>query len=131
MTLAMSGATRERLGPRLRPGQHDACRSAARSGWPCWPRSRPQRTDSLLAGGESTAAALTGGYHLAFSIAAGLVVAAIVVALTVLDPTAVQPRTRRPSRAGRSGAGLLRGRLATGRVTKRAAWVQRGRATPT
>ena len=33
---------------------------------------------------ESTASALTGGYHLAFVIAAGLVVAAIVVALTVL-----------------------------------------------
>ena len=42
------------------------------------------RSDTLLADGESTASALTGGYQLAFVIAAGLVVAAIVVALTVL-----------------------------------------------
>ncbi len=42
------------------------------------------RSDNLLADGESTAAALTGGYHLAFAIAAGLVIAAIGVALVVL-----------------------------------------------
>ena len=42
------------------------------------------RSDTLLADGESTASALTGGYQLAFVVAAGLVVAAIVVALTVL-----------------------------------------------
>ena len=42
------------------------------------------RTNHLLADGESAASALTGGYHLAFAIAAGLVVAAIVVAATVL-----------------------------------------------
>jgi hypothetical protein len=47
------------------------------------------RTDHLLAGGDSTASALTGGYHLAFLIGAGLVIAAIGVALTVLDPRAV------------------------------------------
>jgi sugar phosphate permease len=40
----------------------------------------------LAATGESAAAALTGGYHLAFLIAAGLVVAAIAVALLVLEP---------------------------------------------
>jgi EmrB/QacA subfamily drug resistance transporter len=42
------------------------------------------RTDHLLADGESQAAALTGGYHLAFTIGAGLLVAAFVVAFTVL-----------------------------------------------
>jgi MFS family permease len=42
------------------------------------------RTGNLRAAGESSAAALTGGYHLAFLIAAGLVAAAIVIALTVL-----------------------------------------------
>jgi EmrB/QacA subfamily drug resistance transporter len=42
------------------------------------------RTDNLLAGGDSTAAALTSGYHFAFLIATGLVGAAMVVALTVL-----------------------------------------------
>jgi len=42
------------------------------------------RTDNLAADGASTASALTGGYHLAFLIGAGLVVAAMLVTLTVL-----------------------------------------------
>jgi EmrB/QacA subfamily drug resistance transporter len=42
------------------------------------------RTDSLRDAGDSTAAALTGGYQLAFTVAAGLVVLAIVLSLTVL-----------------------------------------------
>jgi MFS family permease len=42
------------------------------------------RTGNLRAAGESSAAALTGGYHLAFLVAAGLVGAAILIALTVL-----------------------------------------------
>jgi EmrB/QacA subfamily drug resistance transporter len=44
------------------------------------------RTDALLADGDSTASALTGGYHLAFVVGAGLVVAGIVLAATVLRP---------------------------------------------
>ncbi|HTD57960.1 MAG TPA: MFS transporter [Solirubrobacteraceae bacterium] len=46
-------------------------------------------TNKLLAHGSSTAAALTGGYQLAFWIAAALVVAGIVVAFTVLRPQAM------------------------------------------
>jgi predicted MFS family arabinose efflux permease len=51
------------------------------------------RTGELLAGGATQGAALTGGYRLAFGIAAGLLVAALVVALAVLrslkhDPAA-------------------------------------------
>ena len=46
------------------------------------------RTDSLLAGGDSTASALTGGFHLAFLIGAGLVVAAIAIGVSVLRPAA-------------------------------------------
>jgi EmrB/QacA subfamily drug resistance transporter len=42
------------------------------------------RTNHLLAGGDSQAGALTGGYRLAFLIAAGCVVVGIAVALTVL-----------------------------------------------
>jgi MFS family permease len=42
------------------------------------------RSDGLIAGGDSTASALTGGYHFAFAIAAGLVLSALVVTLTVL-----------------------------------------------
>jgi EmrB/QacA subfamily drug resistance transporter len=44
------------------------------------------RSDALLEGGESAADALTGGYHVAFWIAAGLVAVALVLALTVLRP---------------------------------------------
>ncbi len=44
------------------------------------------RTNQLLASGHSTAAALTGGYQLAFEVGAGLIVAALAVALTVLAP---------------------------------------------
>jgi hypothetical protein len=43
------------------------------------------RSDQLIGDGESAAAALTSGYHLAFGIGAGLVVVAIAVALTVLQ----------------------------------------------
>ena len=44
------------------------------------------RTGQLLAEGQSTASALSGGYHRAWAIGAGLVVATIVLAATVLKP---------------------------------------------
>jgi hypothetical protein len=44
------------------------------------------RSDDLIEQGRSTAVALTSGYHLAFWIAAALVVAAIAVALVVVQP---------------------------------------------
>jgi MFS family permease len=47
------------------------------------------RTSSLLTGGDSSASALTSGFHLAFVIGAGLVVAAIGVAATMLRPAVV------------------------------------------
>ncbi|MFF5111383.1 DHA2 family efflux MFS transporter permease subunit [Streptosporangium sp. NPDC000509] len=43
-----------------------------------------RRTEELLSAGESTASALTGGYHLAFGVAAALLLAAFTVALVVL-----------------------------------------------
>jgi EmrB/QacA subfamily drug resistance transporter len=43
-----------------------------------------ERTEGLLADGEATAAALNGGYHLAYVIGAILAAAAIVAAVTVL-----------------------------------------------
>jgi predicted MFS family arabinose efflux permease len=49
------------------------------------------RSEHLIAQGTAKAAALTSGYHLAFAVAAGLVVAAIGVALTVLQPE-VRPK---------------------------------------
>jgi EmrB/QacA subfamily drug resistance transporter len=50
------------------------------------------RTESLTAGGESTLDALTGGYQLAFGVAAGIVVAAIAVAAIVLQSEAAAQR---------------------------------------
>jgi hypothetical protein len=43
-----------------------------------------ERTDGLLADGESAASALNSGYHLAYLIGAGLVIVAIATAVTVL-----------------------------------------------
>ena len=50
--------------------------------------------ESLRAGGQDTASALTGGFHLAFDIGAGLVAAAMVLTVTVLrQPKAALPGT--------------------------------------
>ncbi|OMI40476.1 putative transmembrane efflux protein [Streptomyces sparsogenes DSM 40356] len=49
------------------------------------------RSDRLLAAGESRAEALTGGYHLAFTVGTGLLVAAFAVAFTVLRQAKRQP----------------------------------------
>jgi len=52
------------------------------------------RTDLLLAEGQSAGSALTGGYHLAFAISAGVVIVAIILAAAVLQPsTQVQGET--------------------------------------
>jgi hypothetical protein len=42
------------------------------------------RTGQLLATGDSTAAALTGGYHVAWIVGAGIVLTAIAIAVAVL-----------------------------------------------
>ena len=47
--------------------------------------ARTGGVDAWLAGGDSHAVALTGGYHLAFWIAAGVVAASIVAALVLLE----------------------------------------------
>jgi hypothetical protein len=52
------------------------------------------RTDGLLADGETTAAALNSGYHLAYLIGAALVAVAMAVAVAVL---------RAPAPAGAPG----------------------------
>jgi EmrB/QacA subfamily drug resistance transporter len=46
------------------------------------------RTGELIAQGQTTAAALSGGYHLAWAIGAGLAIASIVLAATVLKSDA-------------------------------------------
>jgi MFS family permease len=85
MTLAMSGATQSDSG--LASGLvNTSLQVGGAFGLAVLATLSTTRSDNLIASGEPTASALTSGYHLAFVIAAGLVVAAVAVALTVLQP---------------------------------------------
>jgi EmrB/QacA subfamily drug resistance transporter len=85
MTLAMSGATPSDAG--LASGLvNTTAQVGGALGLAVLATLSSSRSDALARGGDSAAAALTGGYHLAFWIAAALVGAAIVVALWVLEP---------------------------------------------
>src|SRR3712207_3734674 len=85
MTLAMSGATPSDAG--LASGLINTTAQVGGSlGLAVLATLSASRSERLIGEGESTAAALTSGYHLAFGIGAGLVVVAIAVALTVLQP---------------------------------------------
>jgi len=85
MTLAMSGATHEDAG--LASGLvNTTAQVGGALGLAVLATLSATRSEALLDRGETTATALTGGYHLAFVIGAALVVAAILVALTVLRP---------------------------------------------
>jgi EmrB/QacA subfamily drug resistance transporter len=85
MTLAMSGATPEDAG--LASGLvNTTVQVGGALGLAVLATLSTTRSDHLLKGGETTASALTSGYHLAFLIGAALVLAAVLVALTVLRP---------------------------------------------
>ncbi len=87
MTIAMSGATRADAG--LASGLvNTSAQVGGALGLAVLATLSASRTDALIGRGESTGEALTGGYHLAFWIAAALVVAAIAIAATVLQPEA-------------------------------------------
>jgi MFS family permease len=84
MTLAMSGATPRDAG--LASGLvNTTLQVGGAIGLAVLATLATTRTEHLLSGGEGTASALTGGYHLAFLVAAGLVAVALAVATTVLS----------------------------------------------
>jgi EmrB/QacA subfamily drug resistance transporter len=83
MTIAMSGSTQSDAG--LASGLvNTSAQVGGALGLAVLATLSASRTAKLTAHGQSSAAALTGGYRLAFWIAAGLVVAGIGVALTVV-----------------------------------------------
>jgi predicted MFS family arabinose efflux permease len=83
MTLAMSGATPSDAG--LASGVVNTSMEVGGAlGLAILATVSATRTRGLLASGHSAGTALTGGYHLAFVVAALLVVAALVVAIRVL-----------------------------------------------
>jgi EmrB/QacA subfamily drug resistance transporter len=85
MTLAMSGATRDDAG--LASGLvNTTIQVGGALGLAVLATLAATETDGRRASGEPTAAALNGGYHLAYLIGAGLVLVAIGVALAVLKP---------------------------------------------
>ena len=87
MTLAMSGATQSDSG--LSSGLvNTSLQVGGALGLAVLATLSSTRTDTLLADGEGRAEALTGGYHLAFIVAAGLVTLAVIAATTVLQPNA-------------------------------------------
>jgi MFS family permease len=86
MTLAMSGATPEDSG--LASGLVNTTQQVGGAlGLAVLATLSTTRTATLSARGASNAVALTDGYHLAFTIAAALVLSAIVTGVAFLRPT--------------------------------------------
>jgi EmrB/QacA subfamily drug resistance transporter len=103
MTIAMSGATRADAG--LASGLvNTSAQVGGALGLAVLATLSTSRSDSLIDQGHSGASALTGGYHLAFWVAAGLVVAAIAVAATVLEPDAEVAEADAEAGRGEAGA---------------------------
>jgi EmrB/QacA subfamily drug resistance transporter len=94
VTIAMSGATPDDAG--LVSGLVNTTQQVGGAlGLALLATLSTTRSAHLAAVGHTTASALTGGYHLAFVIAAGLVIAGVVVALGVLRP--IPPQDAAPA----------------------------------
>jgi EmrB/QacA subfamily drug resistance transporter len=92
MTLAMSGATASDSG--LASGLvNTSVQVGGAVGLAVLATLATERTDGLLADGESAASALNSGFHLAYVVGAGLVLVAIAVAVTVLRSQEPQAAT--------------------------------------
>ena len=85
MTLSMSGATPSDAG--LASGLvNTTLQVGGALGLAVLATLSTTRTENLSEAGDSALAALNGGYHLAYLVGAGLILAALAVALTVLQP---------------------------------------------
>jgi EmrB/QacA subfamily drug resistance transporter len=107
MTLAMSDATQEDAG--LASGLVNTTMQVGGAlGLAVLATLSTTRSESLIGDGESTASALTTGYHLAFLIGAVLIAIAVVITMTVLkqpgQPQESQPEPRHAERSCREPA---------------------------
>jgi predicted MFS family arabinose efflux permease len=92
MTLAMSGATPSDSG--VASGLvNTSVQVGGAIGLAVLATFATERTEAQLADGESAAAALNSGYHLAYLIGAGMVLVAIAVAVSVLRSRVPEPVT--------------------------------------